>query len=110
MRDKKMNKINSEISEHIKQCCEKEGDEFEPEIVLEYLLEAEEISRTELSKHRWWNVFQYVVKLEGMLIGYQYAEANRDESVLDLGYEFDWSSVRKMRPVEKTITTYVTCK
>ena len=52
------------------------------------------------------NLEVYVVNIDGMLIGYVYAEANRDESVSELGYEFDVSTICEMVASEKTIITF----
>lgn len=41
-----------------------------------------------------------------MLIGYEYAKANRDQSVRELGWEFDESTICEVRPVEKTVVVY----
>lgn len=75
--------------------------------ILEILRGENNLHREEVDRRRWWNVYQYTVEIDGMLIGYDYAEANRDESVYDLGYEFDPSTVCEMEKKEKTVIIYV---
>jgi hypothetical protein len=98
--------MDNEIREHLKAYCEKEGWSTNDETLFELLFDAPNLERKEVGQHRWWNEFRYVVEINGMLIGYIYAEANRDESMADLGYDFDPSTICKMTQVEKTIITY----
>ena len=74
--------------------------------LLEMLMEARKLYKEEVDQCRWWNEYLYVVEIDGMIIGYVYAAANRDESVDELGYEFDPSTICEMRSVEKIITVY----
>lgn len=101
-----MTTTNSRAKEHLVQYCKSNGWEAEDSDLLEVLREAKEVYREEVGQCRWWNEYLYVVEVEGVTIGYIYAEANRDESVSELGYEFDASTICEMRPVEKTITVY----
>ena len=98
--------MNERIKKHLTQYCEKKEWGTDEDDLIEALTEAKRLYREEIGQHRWWNEFRYVVEIDGMLIGYIHAEANRDESMSDLGYEFDVSSICEMRPVEKTVTVY----
>ena len=99
--------MDSRIKKHLEQYGVSQGwDVTDEDILLEILMEANQLHREEINQHRWLNEFRYVVEIGGMIIGYIYAEANRDESMSDLGYEFDDSTVCEMRPIEKTIIIY----
>jgi len=90
-------------------------DEVAEEILL-YCYESQE--ETERHPGRWWDELAVVGKYGDKYFAYEYfaygwASVNRDESVFDLGREFDWSSVeeveaytemvevRKYRPVQE---------
>lgn len=77
-----------------------------PEDILKLLQYCKKVNRKEIFQHRWWNEYQYIIKIDEIFIGYVHAEANRDESVQELGYEFDINSICEMRPVEKSIIIY----
>jgi len=92
--------------EHLEKYCESHGWGTSDADLLEALQEENTIYREERRQYRWWNEYRYVVEIDGMKIGYIYAEANRDESVNELGYEFDPFTICEMKPIEKTIITY----
>ena len=98
--------MNEKVKKYLEDYCKKNDWDSDEEGIFELLMETDAIYREEVSEHRWWNEYRYVIDVDGVLIGFIYAEANRDESMADLGYEFDWSSVCEMRSVEKTITAY----
>lgn len=98
--------MNDRIKQHLTNYCKQEGYSFGDDDLLDVLTEGKRLQRKEIHQQRWWNEFRYVVEIDGMVLGYIYAEANRDESVSDLGYEFDQSSICEMRPVERTVIDY----
>lgn len=102
------------MQETVREClvesCKSEGYGSDDSDLYEALWDAEEIYREEVSKHRWWNEYLYVVKISGVFIGYIHAEANRDESVSALGYEFDPLTICQMVPIRKTIIVYEPAK
>jgi len=59
-----------------------------------------------VATRRWWNEYRYVTRIGDMYIGFIYAYANRDESVHELGFEFDPGTICEMKPVEKVIIVY----
>jgi len=100
--DKKLEKILTD--ECIKNGWSKwEGDKE----LLEVLRESKEVYKVLCYKHRWWNEYRYVIKVGDTYIGYRYAETTGDMNPWERGYEFEPDSICEMRPVEKTITTYV---
>jgi len=74
--------------------------------IIETIKESEVIWRGGEEKHRWWNEYFYVTKIDKMLIGYCNAEANRDESVADLGYEFNPDSICQVEKKQKVVDYY----
>jgi len=93
--------------QYLIQQCEAVGwDGNTKEDLLELLQESDRVYREEIGTHRWWNEYRYTVDVKGRLIGYIYAEANSDESVYELDYEFDPSSVCDMELAEMVITVY----
>jgi len=99
--------MNEKVRKHVVQYYESEGGSTDDATIIETITDVYPyLHREEIGNHRWWNDYFYVVEIDGMLIGYVDAEANRDESVYDLGYEFDPSSICEVRSVEKTVVTY----
>jgi hypothetical protein len=74
--------------------------------VLETLTESHVLYREHLSSDRWWETYMYVIKLDEHYIGFTWAEANRDESVRELGFEFDFDSICEVEQLEKTVIVY----
>lgn len=96
--------MNTKILEHLKKHNEKHGWATDEACIIETLTEAKVIWSKKTSQHRWWNDIFRVVKINGMLIGYDYAEATGDNSLRDLGWEFNMESICEVKPKEiKTI-------
>jgi hypothetical protein len=96
-------KIRAQLVKH----CKKNGwDADDDNDLHEVLFEIKAVNREEIDKHRWWNEYRYTINIDDMLIGYVHAEANRDESVDDLGYEFDPDTICLMRRRKKIVTVY----
>lgn len=69
--------------------------------LMETLTESRIVYRENQGSRRWWDDWFYVAKIGDKYIGYDWAKANRDESIFDLGWEFDWNSVCEVEPQEK---------
>lgn len=55
-------------------------------------------------EHRWWDSYFTAIQLnDGRYIMYDDASANRDESIWDLGWEFDISLCVEVEPYEESI-------
>ena len=102
--------MNEKIKNYLIQYNKSKGWKTDDESLIETIIDAKQIFREEVSKSRWWNEYRYVVEIGDMLIGYIDAEANRDESVWELGYEFDPSTICEMMWKKKTITVYIPVK
>lgn len=102
-----MAKENEEALEWLKAYNLKEGYTDTDRDIWETVSEAKNISRFEYGQHRWWNDYEYVVKIEDKYFRYIGAEANRDESMSDLGWDYDISTIYEVYPIEKVITTVV---
>lgn len=53
---------------------------------------------------RWWDVLTVVGKIGDKYFKWEWASANRDQSIFDLGWGFDWYSIQEVEPKEETIT------
>lgn len=98
--------MNDKIRQHLVEYCSRCQWGTDEDTLIEVIREGKRVYRGEIADRRWWKEYQYVVDVDGMLIGYVYAEANRDESVQELGWEFDPASICEMRAVEKTVIIY----
>lgn len=63
--------------------------------------------------HRWWDTYTIVKKFDlgqqGIYyIGYEWAQANRDQSIFELGWQFNPQTISFYTPKQVTITTYIT--
>lgn len=93
--------------EHIKTYIKKMNWTVDNETILEVLMQARRVWQGNKDKHRWWTIYTYVVELDGMFIGYDYAENVGDMSVRDAGYEFDINTVQEYEPKEIKTTIYI---
>lgn len=69
----------------------------------DYLSECHEVIDRE--SHRWWDEVEVVQQINDKYFKYRWATANRDESVEDLGWNFDFNSIVEVIPVKKIIET-----
>lgn len=83
--------LNSkEIKEKLAKYSKREGWDTSDETLLEILTSEKVIYKELRSEHRWWDIWTNVILFDGVYIGFDYAQANRDMSVQDLGWEFEW--------------------
>ena len=96
--------MNEKIKQHVKKYNESKGWPTDNDSLIETINEANSIWTGNRENHRWWDEIDKVVEIDGMLIKFVWAEANRDESIFELGWDFDESSIHEVRPREvKTI-------
>jgi hypothetical protein len=59
--------------------------------------------------HRHWTEFTAVQEINGRLIGYEWASTNSDNSIWDIGWEFDEDTLCFVKDVEVqvTVTKYI---
>jgi len=98
--------MEERVRQHVEKHCREQGWSTDINTIIEEITESPQIYREEYRQFRWWTEYQYVVEIDGMLIGYVDAEATGDSSPREMGYKFDPSSIREMVAVEKTITVY----
>lgn len=98
--------MNERIKKHLTDYALSKGYQPDSETLIEILQEERPIYEVVISERRWWNDTFKVVKINGMLIGFNSAKANRDESMQDLGWEFDENTICEARAVQKTVTVY----
>jgi len=91
---------------------EDEAADLDDHEILEILRCNDEVHREHEESCRWWEEWSYVVKVGDKYFRYGYAEANRDESVSELGYDWDVNSVEEVTPFKKVVevTVYETVK
>lgn len=98
--------MNEIIKQHLIAVAEKNNWPTDKDTLIEILTEANEVYTKKVSDHRWWYIEFIVADVDGMLIGYEYAKANRDEHVRDLGWEFDLATICQVEAVQETVTVY----
>ena len=98
--------MNDNVRQHLIAYNQKNNWSLENDSLIETITEAHVIYEEKLSKGRWWNNIFRVTQIDGMFIGYEYAQANRDESIRDLGWDFDERTICQVWPVEKIVTVY----
>jgi hypothetical protein len=99
--------MNEKVKQHLIAIAQKnDWDDTDDDTLLEILTEAEEVYSKKISDSRWWYTEFIVADVDGMLIGYEYAKANRDENVRELGWEFDYDTICEVEAVQETVTVY----
>lgn len=98
--------MNERIKKHLTDYAISKGWQPDNDTLIEIIMEARAIYEEITCERRWWNDTFKVVNINGLLIGFKSAKANRDESMQDLGWEFDQSTICEVKAVEKTITVY----
>lgn len=98
--------MNEKIRQHLVTYAAKNNWPTDDDTLIEILTEANDLYKRKVSDSRWWYTEFIVVDIDGMLIGYEYASANRDEHVRELGWEFDPSTICEVKAVEKTVIVY----
>ena len=92
-------------------CIEKGFEKWENDNeLLEVLRNFDVIHKELCDSHRWWNEYQYVIRIKDTYIGYCNAETTGDMSASEVGYDFEPDSICEMEPIQKTITTYIVKK
>ena len=99
--------MDEEIRKHVAALNEADGFGVDDASIIETILAAEEVWCGNESKRRWWTDCFCVVKVGGMLIGFDGAITTGDESPSEKGWEFNPKSICKVAAKEITYTTYV---
>lgn len=98
--------MNDKVKQHLIKFAEANNWGTEEGELIEILTESEVIYEEKISESRWWNNVFRVVEVDDMYIGYNYAQANRDEHVRDLGWDFDPKTICEVKPVQTVVTVY----
>ena len=92
---------------HIEEYNKKNGWGISKENLEETITECgKRLNKKEISRHRWWTTYLYIVELDGMIIGYIDAETTGDDSAHDKGYEDGVCDIHEMKAVEKMVIVY----
>lgn len=104
--------MNQKIKDYVKAYCLKKGYECETdEDILETILESsEEVWSGESDSHRWYDLIETVVDLDGLFIGYQRYHITGDNCMSDMGLEYNLDDFVLVEPKEVMTTIYVPIK
>lgn len=97
-------KVNPKILEHIRASYSDEPLDFQ--MVKDVLLDADEVYKSKGDRHRWWTQYFVVVDIYGMMIGFDWATSDGDDTAEDKGWEFDPESICEVEPEIITKTIY----
>lgn len=95
--------MNEKILNHVKTYNVSQGYGISEDDCIETIKESKVVWKDSGDKHRWYILYNYVVEVNGMFIGYREAENTGDG---ETGYEFKPSTIHECRPVEKTVIVY----
>ena len=98
--------MNKTVRDHVKRYNESKGYGVEDNDIIETITDANVIYSGESDDFRWWTEVFRVCEIDGMLIGYWWAETTGDESAREKGWEFDPSSICQVEAVQETTTIY----
>ena len=94
--------MDSKVEEHLKKYCESNGWSTNMDTIKEVLIEADSVWTGNESERRWWIDLTKVVEIDGVLIGFDYAHSTGDQSLSDLGWEFNFDSIKEYSSREET--------
>lgn len=102
--------VNEQIRKHVAEVIAKEDgialEAVTDEMIVEFITDSKCIWSDEEDSHRWWNDVFRVVEINGMLIGFEWAETTGDNSARDCGWEFDPKSICLVERKEVLRTIY----
>jgi hypothetical protein len=98
---------NDQTLEFVRKCMVNDGmRDCDEKHVGYYLWDFDAVWESKHNQHRWWNSFDRVIKLEDKFIQFDWASTTGDNSIFDMGWEFDENSVIEVEPFEKVIIEY----
>ena len=97
--------MNDTIRQHVLKYNIASGHGESEEDIIDTILEGDFVWRGKENRRRWWSEWFTVVKVDGMLIGFEGALTSGDDSPQDKGWEFDPSSICEV--TAKVVTTNV---
>ena len=98
--------MNKKIRDHVKKYNEKTGYGTEDKDIIEAITEQDIIYEEVICNRRHWNDTFRVCRVDGLLIGYEFADTTGDMGTYDVGWEFDPDSICEVIAEEITKTTY----
>lgn len=100
--------MNNNLKDFLIDVNYKEGYSSSDADLRELLMESKEVYRREIARSRWYNRYHYVVEINGKFIQYTWFECTGDNSIIDMGLEFNWDEVFEVFPKQITTTIYIT--
>lgn len=101
-----MNAVEISAIDFVKAFNAKNGWGTTTRDIFETLNESKRVFNGDRDDHRWWTTVSRVCEIEGKFIGYEYAECTGDDSLSDMGWEPDESSICFCEPYKVTQTLY----
>lgn len=98
--------MNENIKAHLTAYCQKNNWEPTDENIQEILIYATPVYSLIGDSHRWYDEEFRVVKIEGMLIGFDWYHVTGDDSIKDMDLGFNMDSICECEKKQKTIDYY----
>jgi len=76
------------------------------EQLLEIITDYDKIEKTLIDERRWYNLYEYVIKVGNHFLSYADGECTGDDSVRDMGIEIDLDAIYEMEEYKETVTKY----
>ena len=99
--------MNEKIREHVRSRNIREFDDASDEGIIEAITEEDVIWSKPINERRWWTDTFNVVEIDGMMIGFMWAETTGDENAREKGWEFNPSSICEVVAQQVVKTEYV---
>ena len=99
--------MNEKIRDHVRAYNIREFDDASDEGIIETITDSKTVFKKTTGDRRWWTETFNVVEVDGLMIGFDWAETTGDENAKDKGWEFDPSSICEVVAKEVTKTVYV---
>lgn len=100
--------MKKRIREALVQINKEKGWPTDTKSLIKTLIDHCKVIYTEpCGEHRWWSELHRVAEVApGLFVQYDWAVANRDESIYELGWEFFPESICEVTPVQVTVLRY----
>lgn len=95
--------MNQTVLEHVQAYNRSQGWPDTEQDCIETIRYAKVVQKDSGDAHRWYTVYNKVVEVNGMFIGFQDYEASGDEGA---GVDFDPAWIKQYEPIIETVTNY----
>ena len=98
--------MNEKIKEYVKKYNGKKGYGIEKKDIIETITQSDVLYEEVIEERRHWNDTFRVCEIDGLMIGYAFADTTGDMSPKEVGWEFDPSSICEVVKEEVVKTIY----